>query len=233
MGATIAKLASQGHNVLLLDLTNGEPTPLGSVETRAKEAAEAARILGVRRVQLGLKNRFVEHTIQARHLVASVIRAHQASILFAPYFEDAHPDHVAATRIVEDARFDAKLTKLEFPGFEGEAEVRARCGEGNVAGTPIYPRWMFYYYASHLRIVPAPSFLVDVSGFEQAKVQAVEAYHSQFVAPGRVGAQPKGREVREWVMHAMGYFGTRIGTMYAEPFYSREPIGLTGIEGLA
>src|SRR5690606_22753323 len=94
MGGTIAKLADQGHDILLLDMTNGEPTPLGDPETRAKEAEAARRILAgdsgkVRRVCIDLPNRFVQHTIEARHKVAGVIREHQAEILFIPYFEDA------------------------------------------------------------------------------------------------------------------------------------------------
>jgi LmbE family N-acetylglucosaminyl deacetylase len=127
MGGTIARLAEQGHDVLLLDMTNGEPTPHGTVETRAKEAAEAARLLcpasgkPVRRVLLGLRNRFVEQSLEARHMVAGTIRAHQASIVFVPHAEDAHPDHRAVTRIVEDARFDAKLTGLDMP---------TPCGDG-------------------------------------------------------------------------------------------------------
>ena len=107
MGGTIARLVGQGHDVLLLDMTNGEPTPHGSVDKRKQEWTEAAQILGVRRYQLGLKNREIEHTLQARHLTAGVIREHQASIVFLPFPEDAHPDHRATTRIVEDARFDA------------------------------------------------------------------------------------------------------------------------------
>lgn len=228
MGATIAKLVSQGHDVLLLDMTDGEPTPLGSPEIRARESAAAADMLGVKRVQLGLTNRRVEHTLEARHRVASVIRAHRSQVVFTPFFEDAHPDHVAVTRIVEDARFDAKLTKMTFPEVAGVREATGRGPE-----QPIYPRWLFYYYATHLRAVPAPSFLVDVTGFEAKKVEAMEAYHSQFVAPGKIGAQPQGRTAREWAMNAMGYWGTRIGTLYAEPFFSREPLGLTGLGEVA
>ena len=75
MGGTIAKLVDQGHDVLLLDMTNGEPTPHGDPETRAREAAAAAEILGVRRVLIDLPNRRVEPSIDARHRVAEVIRA--------------------------------------------------------------------------------------------------------------------------------------------------------------
>src|SRR5688572_18020875 len=84
MGGTVLKLASQGHTVHLVDMTNGEPTPHGSVERRAKEAAAAAKVLGVGRTLVGLKNREVIHSIEARHKVAAVIRAHQADWLFVP-----------------------------------------------------------------------------------------------------------------------------------------------------
>jgi len=232
MGATIAKLASQGHDVLLLDMTNGEPTPLGDPATREREAARATEILGVKRRMLrvegpargyggdaawgghALSNRWIEHTIEARRAVAGVIREHRAAILFVPFYEDAHPDHKATTRIVEDARFDSKLTKADLPG------------------EPIYPKWVFYYYATHLRWVANPGFCVDVTGFEGKKIAAMEAYHTQFVAPGRIGAQPKGHGVREWVEHSLGYFGTRIGTLFAEPFFTKEPLGLGSLDGL-
>jgi LmbE family N-acetylglucosaminyl deacetylase len=129
MGGTIIRLAEQGHDVLLLDMTNGEPTPLGSPEQREKEWTAAAEIMGVERRLISLKNREVEHTLPARHLVAGVIREHQAEIVFTPYPEDAHPDHRATTRIVEDARFDAKLRKANLPGGRSKriAESASRC----------------------------------------------------------------------------------------------------------
>jgi bacillithiol biosynthesis deacetylase BshB1 len=205
MGGTIAKLADQGHDVLLLDMTNGEPTPHGDPETRAEEAAEAARILGVTRRCLDLPNRFLEHTVKTRHAVAGVIREHQAEIVFTPYFEDAHPDHLATTRIVQDARFDAKLSKIDLPG------------------EPIYARWLFYYYCTHLRWVADPSFLIDTTGYAQRKHDSVVAYHTQFVIP------EKNRRVVEWLDAAGRYFGSRIATETAEPFFTREPIGLSSL----
>jgi len=208
MGGTIARLASQGHDVLLLDMTNGEPTPYGDPRTRAKEAEKAAAILGVKRRLLGLPNRMVEHTIEARHMVAAVIREHRADIVFTPFFEDAHPDHVATTRIVEDARFDAKLSKIDLPG------------------EPVYPRWLFYYYCTHLRWVANPSFLIDITGFEQKKREAITAYETQFVIP------EGNRRIVEWIDAANVYFGSRAGCAAAEPFCTKEPIALTGLESL-
>ncbi len=220
MGGTIALFAAQGHRVLLLDMTDGEPTPHGDKATRAKEAAEAADVLSapnnaVSRINLGLPNRFVQHTIEARHAVAGVIRAHQAEIIFAPYEEDAHPDHRAVTRSVEDARFDAKLTKLDMPAPTGMR-----------VGPPIYPRWLFHYYATHLRIVPQPSFLIDITAHAEQKRRAILAYHSQFVA------NEKNRGVVDWIDASNRYFGSRIGTPAAEPFFTKEPLGLRGLEGV-
>jgi len=209
MGGTIARLVADGHRVLLLDLTDGEPTPCGDRETRAREAAEAARILGAERRTLDLPNRTLVHSIEARHRVAAVIRGFRPEVMFVPYFEDAHPDHVAGTRIVEDARFDAKLTKTDLPG------------------DPWHAKWLFHYYATHLRIVPQPSFLVDTTGFAARKREAVLAYRSQFVVNER------NRRVVEWLDAAGTYFGSRIGTETAEPFFAREPIGLAGLAGLA
>jgi len=219
MGGTIVRLAAQGHHLLLLDMTNGEPTPHGSPEQREKEWTAAVEILGrqakdaggggtITRRLLGLPNREVVHSIQARHMVAGVIREHRAQIVFLPFAEDAHPDHVATTRIVEDARFDAKLTKVDLPG------------------QPIYPKWMIHYYCTHLRWVANPSFCVDITEQMDDKERAIKAYESQFVTP------EKNRRVVEFVRQLNSYMGSRIGTRYAEPFYLREPLGLGSLEGL-
>ncbi len=189
MGGTIASLARAGHDVLLLDVTNGEPTPFGSPETRAVEAANALEVLNavnaeypqarpIRRWLLGLENRVVEHTVANRHAFAAVIRAWQADIIFTPHFEDAHPDHRAVTRIAEDARFDAKLSRLDLPPV-----VDAWTGAEHAVGEPKYPAWLFYYYATHLRWVADPSFIFDISGFVEAKIASIVAYETQFVMP--------------------------------------------------
>ena len=218
MGGTIALLASQGHDVLLLDVTDGCPTPRGDRPTRLAEAAAAAKELSppggqpVRRHLLDLPNRRVVHSIESRHAIAGVIRAHQASILFIPHPEDAHPDHLAVTRNAEDARFDAKLTSLSLPGDGGRP--------------PLYPRWVIYYYCSHLRRVPDPSFVMDISAFQGHKARAIAAYRSQF-AENLANVQ-----VPEWIAAADRYFGSRIGTSAGEPFWCREPLGLMGLDGL-
>ena len=208
MGGTIARLAEQGHDVLLLDMTDGEPTPHGTPELRAAEAEEAARVLGVRRRNLGLRNRYVEHSIEARHAVAGVIREECIDVIFTPYFLDAHPDHVATTRIVEDARFDAKLTKIDLPG------------------EPRHPQRLIYYFCTHLKIVPQPSFIFDTTGYQGRKIEAIKAYHSQFVVP------ESNRRIVDWLEASAVFYGSRIGVESGEPFFVHEPLGIGGLDGI-
>jgi N-acetylglucosamine malate deacetylase 1 len=204
MGGTIARLVSQEHQVHLVDMTNGEPTPHGSVETRARESAQAAKVLGVDRTLVGLPNRQVVHSIDARHRLAAVIRAHRPSVMFVPYPIDAHPDHVAVTRIAEDARFDAKLTRTDIPG------------------EPWYPKRIIYYFCTHLRMSFQPTFCIDITDQIDTKMAAVAAYQSQF---------PTG-DVPQMVKTVCAYFGGRIGTKFAEPFFTHEVMGLNGLDQL-
>ena len=217
MGGTIALLASQGHNVVLVDMTDGSPTPHGNRESRLKEAAEAVKELSppgkpLRRVLLDLPNRRVEHTIEARHKVAGLIRAHQASVLFVPHPLDAHPDHLAVTAIAQDARFDAKLTSQPMPGDEGQS--------------PIYPKWLIYYYCTHLRRVPDPTFIMDTSKFVEAKARSLRAYRSQF------DVNPLNKGLPDRITQGDAYFGSRIGAAAGEPFFMHEPLGLTSLGGV-
>jgi len=211
MGGTIAMLVAAGHRVTLVDATSGEPTPFGSEEVRAKEASAAVEVLGVERVGVGLKNREVEHSLESRHRLAAVYRELQPDILFVPYGSDAHPDHVAVTRIAEDARFDAKLTKSSIPG------------------EPWWCKRVIYYFCTHLRIQFPASFCVDVTAHWQKKIDAINCYQSQFYT-GRSGAE-HGAVVR-YVTTTAQYFGGLINRGYAEPFYAKEMLGLQSLEGL-
>ena len=206
MGGTIVKLARQGHTVHVLDMTNGEPTPKGSPEIRAAEAAAAAIVLGVERSNLALKNREVTHNIESRHKLAAAIRVHRPNVLFVPYPTDAHPDHVAVTRIAEDARFDAKLSKTSIPG------------------EPWHPKRIIYYFCTHLRMSFQPTFCIDVSDTHDVKMKACDCYASQGLAADG--------GLMQMVSGIGGYFGGRIGVKFAEPFYSHEVIGLSGLGDL-
>jgi N-acetylglucosamine malate deacetylase 1 len=207
-GGTIALLLSQGNRVGVLELTDGEPTPFGSPEIRARETAEATAVLGLSwRGNLGLINRRLEADLDSRARLAGALRQLRPRVLFAPYWEDVHPDHVAASRLIDDARFWAKLTKSDLPG------------------EPHFPARVYYYFSIHLRIHPQPSFVVDVSSTIESKMRALACYRSQLVE-GRPTTPPT---VLDDVRDRARYWGWSIGTAYGEPFVSREAVGLRGL----
>lgn len=211
MGGTISLMLQKGMQVGVVDLTTGEPTPFGSEVIRAAETAEASQALGLSwRFNLGLPNRYLEATLPNRHRLASLIRLTRPRWLFAPFWEDAHPDHVAATQLVEAARFWAKLTKSDMPG------------------QPHHPERIFYYYCIHLKLTPQPAFIVDISDHWDAKSRSIAAYQSQFVT-GREKIDPP---PLDRFRDEAAYWGKAIGARYGEPFASREPIALRSLEGL-
>jgi bacillithiol biosynthesis deacetylase BshB1 len=193
----------------VLDLTDGEPPPRGSPEIRRGETAAATAALRLSwRENLGLPNRRLRSTLAARGALAGVIRHVRPRWLFAPHWIDAHPDHVAATRLVEAARFWAKLTKCDLPG------------------DPWHPERIFYYWSIHLKLVRQPAFVVDVSATWEAKWASLACYASQF---DQAAAKPT---VLERIEAASRWWGATIGTLHGEPFSAREPVGLRGFANL-
>ena len=210
-GGAILALRAQGAAVGVLDLTDGEPTPHGSPEIRRRETEAATAVLGLTwRGNLGLPNRRLEATLEARARLAGVLRELRPRVLFAPYCDDAHPDHVAASALVDAARFWAKLTKTDLPG------------------EPHFPQRILYYFSVHLRIHPRPSFVVDVSDHLEAKMRAVACYRSQFIE-GRPTTPPT---LLDDLRDRARYWGWAIGARYGEPFVCREEVGLRGLRDL-
>lgn len=211
MGGAIVRMLSAGWRVGVLDLTSGEPTPHGSPEIRARETQTATEILGLTwRHNLGLPNRSLEPTLEARAAVATVIRLTRPRWLFAPYWVDAHPDHIAATQLVDAARFWAKLTKTDMPG------------------EPHHPQRIFNYYCVHLKMHAQPAFVLDITDQWPLKRKAILSYVSQFVT-GRENLRPSFIDRLEYEAR---YWGQSIGVEFGEPFTSREPIGLSGLDRL-
>jgi bacillithiol biosynthesis deacetylase BshB1 len=211
MGGAILRFQAEGRRVGILDLTTGEPTPHGNPRTRAQETAAATAILGVAwRHNLGLPNRSLEPTLEARRALAGVFRQTRPRWIFAPYWVDAHPDHLAATELAEAARFWAKLSKSDLPG------------------APHHPERVLHYSCVHLRLVVPPAFVLDISPYWERKRAALECYHSQFIA-GREAIQPS---FIDRLRDQAAYWGWSIGTEFGEPFFSREPVGLGSMRDL-
>jgi bacillithiol biosynthesis deacetylase BshB1 len=211
VGGTLLACRAEGLRVGVLELTNGEPTPHGSPEMRARETAAATRVLGLDwRGNLGLPNRSLEHTLDARRALAGAIRVTRPQILLVPYWEDAHPDHVVASSLCDAARFWGKLTRTDMPG------------------APHLPAHVFYYWSIHLRIHPQPACVIDISPHIDAKMNAVRCYESQFL----LGRSQQFPTALDDIYDRARYWGWSIGTKFGEPLGSREPLGTTGLRAL-
>jgi bacillithiol biosynthesis deacetylase BshB1 len=210
-GGAILLLKSQGASVGVLDLTDGEPTPHGSPEQRRRETEAATAILGLDwRGNLGLTNRALVADLDARRRLAVALREVRPRCLLAPYWEDAHPDHVAASALVDAARFWAKLTKTDMPG------------------EPHYPHRIIYYFSVHLRLHPRPSFVLDITPHIETKMRAIACYRSQFIE-GRPTSPPT---ILDDLRDRARYWGWAVGAGHGEPFVCREEIGLRSLRDL-
>jgi bacillithiol biosynthesis deacetylase BshB1 len=210
-GGAILLLRSQGARVGVLDLTDGEPTPHGSPEIRQRETAAATALLGLDwRANLGLSNRSLVADLESRRRLAIVLREVRPRFLLAPYWEDAHPDHVAASALVDAARFWAKLSKTDMPG------------------QPHYPERILYYFSVHLRLHPRPSFVLDITPHIETKMRAIACYRSQFLE-GRPTEPPT---LLDDLRDRARYWGWAIGAGFGEPFVCREEIGLRSLRDL-
>ena len=210
-GGLLLHARAIGLRTGILDLTSGEPTPRGTPALRAAETAAATAILQPDwRGNLGLPNRSLEPTLEARRLLASVFRRTRPKVLFAPHWEDAHPDHLAATELVEAARFWSKLSRSDIPG------------------EPWHPARVLYYFGIHLRNHPRPAFVLDIGDHLEQKMAAIRCYHSQFV-DGRPDVFPGPLDD---IRDRARYWGWSIGRAYGEPFASREELGVASLGGL-
>ena len=208
MGGTVLLLLDKGYSVTLVDLTNGEPTPHGTVEKRMAEA-ECARqkFGGPKRITMDMPNRFLEDSIENRKKLAAVIRQVRPSIIFCQWWVDYHPDHKVAHSLVEAARFYAKLVKSDIPG------------------EPFYPSRIFYYFASHARVQMDISFIMDITPYFDKKIDVISCYESQL-------ANRPISHIVDTIGSMNKYFGGLGRCLYGEPFHSREPLMLSDIKDL-
>jgi bacillithiol biosynthesis deacetylase BshB1 len=214
-GGTLAKLVKQGYKVGIFDLTSGEPTPRGSLETRKKEAEDARRILNVPvRVNVELPNRVLMDGPEARYALATQFRKYRPNIVIiaAGRTPAASPDHLQGGLIGEAARFYSQLTKWD-ERFDGTSPYRV----------------------PHLVYVPFPfeaeqrhwhsQFVVDISDTIDLKIAAVKAYQSQFDLA-------RFEHVEHMIRSTNGYHGARCGYMYGELFALPTPVGAPDLVSL-
>ena len=216
-GGTLIKMAALGHKTGILDLTQGEMGTRGTVETRRKEAAASARILGVKvRDNVGLPDAGLAVVEEQKLAIAEHIRRLRPHTVILPYWEGRHPDHYTAGKLGYEACFLAGLQKLP------------------IDGEPFRPFKVIYTTFDHPM---RPSFVVDITREFPRRQRAALTFRSQF--------RPTKRELKamnkvyvpldelDRRVELMGrHYGQMIGVGYGEAFFVKEMMQVEDVVGL-
>ncbi len=210
VGGTLLKMKSLGYKTGALDVTKGEMGTRGTVEGRALEAVEAARILKLDvRENLGLPDGHVWVTEETRTNLVRVLRRLKPKIVLTHQFDDPHPDHSHIAQLVREAARLASMQKYDFEFAQQRTSA------------PIVAHNVF---SRHL----IPSFIVDVSEFLEEKMKAIAAHTSQFYNPNSTELETRltNKNFLGELENRSRYFGSMIGVEAGEPFYVREALNV-------
>lgn len=212
-GGTLIKLVERGKKVGILDLTRGELGTRGNEELRAREAAEAAKILGVHtRENAEIPDGNIEVNRENKLKVAAIVRKYRPEILLIPHWLERHPDHESANKLCRDAWFMAGLEKVRT-SLDGEEQQ------------PFRPKTCYHFMQTFEFV---PSFIVDISDVYEQRMDAVRAFRSQFYDPDSDEPETflSTPAFMEFLHTRFQYFGDRIGVKYGEPFFSVNMVGI-------
>ncbi len=213
MGGTIGKFTSSNLKVGIIDFTQGELGTRGTAETRQKEAFQAAITLKVAvRENLHIPDGNIQSNKENLMKVIMAIRRYKPKIIFAPYFNDRHPDHIDTSKLVKEAMFTTGLTKIKT--FDKE-----------VAQEHYRPKKLYYYMQTYTF---EPSFIVDISDCYELKMNAVKAYGTQFHDPKSTEPETfiSRPEFMNYIQSRAQFYGFQISKQYGEPFFCEEKVEL-------
>jgi N-acetylglucosamine malate deacetylase 1 len=223
-GGTLLKMAQRGYRTGILDLTQGEMGTRGSAEDRAREAADAAKILSVSwREALDIPDGRVENTWENRLKVAGVLREQRPRVVILPYWKGRHPDHYTASTLGYEACFLAGLSKLDPKQALG-TQHSALSPASASGGLPPHRPFKIVYATLYYDV--RPTFVVDITEQFEARLQSLMAYKTQFSdQEAGKGIFPAHAEIRSRVEAMARFYGMLAGVTYAEPFLQKE-VGL-------
>ena len=214
-GGTLARAQMLGRSTAILDLAAGEMASRGTPELRAKEAASAAKVMGVTaRENAGFPDGGIQNTPQTRAKVALVIRRLQPKVVITHSLHGRHPDHPIVAQLVRDACFVAGLKKIE-------------------PDTPAYRPLKVIHALSFREDNQKPTFVVDISESFDRKLQAIACYKSQFTEAVQAGeVYPNGEPLADLIRHHAAHYGSLIRCRYGEPFYTTETMRVDDVSTL-
>ncbi|MFC4548321.1 bacillithiol biosynthesis deacetylase BshB1 [Paenactinomyces guangxiensis] len=206
-GGILAKHAAAGFTTAICNLTEAELSSNGTVEQRRNESRQAAEILGVsQQLCLGFPDRGLTGTAEQILKITQVIRELKPKVVLAPYWEDRHPDHVACSKLVKEAVFDAGIRRKKVPGGEPPHRV-----------TQLYHYFINDIYQADL--------IVDISDVYETKMEGVLAYKSQFLREeGEVDTPLNSPSYLSMIRGRDQLWGHQIGVLYGEALVSPRPM---------
>lgn len=219
-GGTMCLLAGQGYRTGVVDFTRGELGTRGTPEQRAKEVERAGEIMGLAaRDNLNLPDGDIANSKKNQRVLIQRIRRFRPHIVLINAPDDRHPDHGNAARLSTEALFYSGLAKIETTGENGAPQE------------PWRPHHVLHYMQS---IEFTPTFVVDVSEVWEQRVQALQAFQSQFHNPDYKTSEPEtfisNKGFFDWVEARARVYGYRIGAAFGEPFlYRHGPVGVTDL----
>lgn len=217
---TLINHIKKGEKVGILDLTQGELGSRGTIETRYKEAADAAKVMGVTiRENLKLRDGFFRNDEENQLKIIQVLRKYQPDIVLANALEDRHPDHGRAGHLIADACFLSGLIKIETM-WNGEKQTAWR------------PKRVFHYIQDRFF---EPDIIVDISDSFEQKMEAIKCYTTQFSMEDTSDStltyisQPG---FLEKISARSALMGQRIGVAHGEGFTCKYDIGVSDLNQL-
>src|SRR2546423_1501709 len=214
-GGTLARSVALGHSAGIVSLTGGELGSRGSVDLRAKEAAAAAKVLGLSfHDTLGLPDGAVLNTPENRAKLAAFVRRAKPSVVITHWLKGRHPDHAVTAQLVRDACFVAGLKNIE-------PEI------------PTHRPRTILHALSFREDHKKPTFVVDISDSFEKKLEAVRCYTSQFADVKQAGEIfPNGESLYDLIRHHAAHYGSLIRARYGEPFHTDETMRVDDVTKL-
>ncbi len=225
-GGTLLKAAQRGQKTAILDLTRGEMGTRGTVEERAAEAAEAAKILRVSwRGALDIPDTQVNNTRENQLKIARVVRMLRPKVVILPYWEARHPDHAKASPLGYEACFLAGLKKLDLSSLPEESlSITFQADSYQFSADGAHRPFKILYASLYADV--RPSFVVEITEQFEARLQSLLGYRSQYAqqTEGDSLFVPES-EIRTRMETTARFYGLLAGVEYAEPFVQKE-VGL-------
>jgi N-acetylglucosamine malate deacetylase 1 len=212
----------RGKKAGIVDLTQGELGTRGDIESRYKESANAAMIMGVQvRENLKMRDGFFQNNEEHQLKLIQAIRKYQPEIVIGNILHDRHPDHGRAGQLISTACFLSGLSKIKTKDENGKEQEKWR------------PKYLLHYLQDWYH---EPDIIFDISDVFEQRMKAIEAYASQFYNSESRDEGPQTYistpDFLDSVIARARVLGKKIGVKYGEGFISEKKIGISSLDAL-